>query len=408
MAKATYNFTIRWVTGPVGNVTAFDPASGRVPFATDQDDISSLVISATIRRGRSDPAGNIGTGTCTIKLRDPAGWFIPGYASSPIVGGAADGIGRLKPYRTFRLRATYDSGGGPVNYDRFYGYITRITPDPLTRTATIEVSDALHRLTLPLKTAYVSGAPGTTSNAILFLITTRFGGDYSYASSAAGNAFSAPLSAAKNAVPSSLIGNLLAADRGLFYARKDGVLQYLDRHWHDRSPRDVAQSTLTNVQLRRLNTGIDVATIANAATVTRTGGTDQVVEDTASQDDFDPRPAQSVSTPYLDTDAQALDTAKWIVAGGKEIAPRGYAADLDGNLGEPTLLAMLSRDLHDRVTLSTARADASDYYIIGINETITDTRKHTVSWLLQKRRAQDAGLIIGYSKIGQSALGYTV
>lgn len=527
MAKATCNFTVRWIAGPVGNVTAFDPVSSKVSGATDQDDISSLVISASIRRGRNDPAGNIATGTCTIKLRDPAGWFIPGYSGSPIVGGAADGIGNLKPYRTLRIIATYDNGGGPVQYVRFYGYITRITPDTLGKTATIEASDALHRLTLPLKQNYVSGAPGTTSNAILFFITTRFGGDYSYASSDAGNSFSASLTAAKDAVPSNLIGNVLQADRGLFYVKKDGIMQYLDRHWHDRSPRDVAQSTLSNVQLRQLNTGIDVATVFNAATVTArgdliaapgagptvtspaavapatsslppgdynigysytngggetamsplttvttaandvvhvaavtplpagatgvnwymsvtTGATSvrlvrsgtgaaedfetlpnpgaalplvtgtaryavaQTVTDGTSEDDFDPRPGQSLTTPYLDTNAQARDTASWVVAGGKEIAPRGYACDLDGNLGGATLVAMLARDLHDRVNLASARIDAADYYIIGINETITDTRKHTVTWLLQKRRARDAALIIGYSKIGESALGYVV
>lgn len=405
MARGTYTTIVRWGVGPIGNITEFDAVYGVSPYVTAYDDLSDRVASIAIRRGRSDPAGVIGAGTCTVRLRDPDGWFVNGYSGSPIVGGASDGVGNLDGYRTLRVQGLHPDN---TTYTRFYGYITRITPDPDAQTATITATDALHRLNKPLKTTYAQSSPSTTKSAILFLITTRFGGSYTYAYSAEGNTLPVVLTAPKGTAPLALIGDLLTADRGLFYVRADGTMQYLDRHYHDRSPRHAAQSTLTSVQLRRLGTGLDVGTVINAATVQRSGGVAQTVEDSASQTRYDPSPLGDITTPYLGTDTDASRTATWIVNGRKATTPQGYAADLDADTGEDVLTAILSRDLHDRVNLDALRVGAADHYIIGIQEDITPGRRHTCRWLLQRRRAQDCAGIVDYSRVDACAVGYTV
>lgn len=517
VTRATYQTIVRWGVGPIGNVTAFDAIYGVAPYATAYDDISTLVALWTSRRGRSDPAGAIGAATYTWTLRDPQGWFVPGNAASPLIGAALDGLGNLLPYRTIRLQAY--NPVAPVT--KAYGYITRITPDPAAKTATIEASDALHRLAQPLKQAYtLTGL--TLRVAVNYLLTTRFGGDYSYAYSAEGNALPATIAVAAGEVPLTIIGNLLAADRGLFYARADGTMQYLDRHWHDWPPRNAAQSTLTNVQVRRLATGVDVATVVNSATVTGLGdliaapasaptlttptggnlpagnftvaysytngggetaksptattaaaaadvvhvaavtplpsgatgvnwymsvapgssslrlvrsGTGaaedfenvpaadaalplatgtarnpvaQTVDDATSQARYDPRPLGAITTPYLPTNADALNTATWLVKNRKDVASLAYAADLDGDAGANVLDAILSRDLHDRVAIDALGVGSADYFIIGVSEQVDEARQHKATWVLQRRRGQDIGALVGYSRVGQCAVGYAV
>lgn len=525
----TYGLIARWGYGPIGNITTFDAVYGSAPYVTAYDDISALVQAISITRGRTDPAGTIGAGTMTVTLRDTDGWFVPGNSASPLIGSALDGLGNLLPYRTIRLQAF-----NPVTpQDRFYGYITRITSDPATKTATIEATDALHRLALPLDQTFVIKADGFTEatySLILDLLSTRFGGDYSYAYSAAGNVVgvSPGITATAGDVPLTLIGDLLNADRGLFYVRADGTMQYLDRHWHDRSPRHVAQSTITDVEIRRLATGVDVATVFNSATVTglgdliaapsapptltspaavapatsdlppgaytlaysytnstgettksptaavttvandvvhvaavtplpsgvtgvnwymsittgetallrlvrsNAGGAEdfvtlppsnnalplttgtarnpiaQTVTDTTSKAKYDPRPLPALTTPYLPTNLDALNTAVWLVAGRKDVASLAYAAELDGDAGAGVLAAILDRDLHDRVSIAALGVGTGDYYIIGVREQIDAARKHTATWLLQKRRAQDAAAIVGYSRVGQASVGYAV
>lgn len=529
VTRATYGVIVRWGYGPIGNITTFDAVYGVAPYVTPYDDISALVDSMTLRRGRSDPAGAIAASTYTFQLRDPDGWFVPGNAASPLIGSALDGLGNLLPYRTIRVQAF-----NPVTpITKAYGYITRITPDPATKTATIEATDALHRLALPLDQTFVIKADGFTEatySLILDLLNTRFGGDYSYAYSAAGNVVGASpgITATAGDVPLTMIGDLLAADRGLFYVRADGTMQYLDRHWHDRSPRHAAQSTIADVEIRRLATGVDIATVFNAATVTglgdliaapsapptltspaavapatsdlppgaytigysytnsggetalsptaavttvandvvhvaavtplpsgvtgvnwymsittgetallrlvrsNAGGAEdfvtmppsnnavplttgtarnpvaQTVTDATSKTRFDPRPLPAITTPYLPTNADALSTARWLVAGRKDVASLAYAADLDGDAGATVLAAILARDLHDRVSIAALGVGTAEYYIIGTEETITAARKHTARWLLQRRRVQDVAGIVGYSRVGQCVVGYAV
>lgn len=525
----TYQIVCRWGYGPIGNITTFDAVYGSAPYVTAYDDISALVQTISITRGRTDPAGAIGAGSCTLTLRDPDGLLVPGNSASPLIGLATDGLGNVVPYHTIRVQAF-----NPVTpQTRFYGYITRITADPATKTATIEATDALHRLALQLDQTFTIKADGFTEatySLILDLLNTRFGGDYSYAYSAAGNVVgvSPAITATAGDVPLTLIGDLLSADRGLFYVRADGTMQYLDRHWHDRSPRNAAQSTIDAVEVRRLSTGVDVATVFNTVTVTglgdliaapsaaptltspaavapatsalpagaytiaysytnstgetaksptaavttvandvvhvaavtplpsgvsgvnwymsittgetallrlirsNAGGAEdfvtlppsnnalplttgtardpiaQTVTDTTSRDDYDPRPLPALTTPYLPTNADAMNTATWLVSSRSRVAALAYAAELDGDAGADVLAAILDRDLHDRVSITALGVGTADYYIIGVRESIDAARRHTATWLLQKRRAQDVGAIVGYSRVDQCVVGYAV
>ena len=390
--RATYNVTVRWTRNKIKDMTAFDSSGGA------NDDISADVEQISIRRGRSDPYSAISAGTCTIRLRDPDGKYVAGYGTSALVASASDGLGTLLPYRTVRVRATLSG----TDYDRFYGFITRIVANPNDRTATIEASDGLFLLSQPF------GSALSETGSVRAVIEGALTGDSFAVNSVAGNGNATPTAVSFPIYTDrlSIINGLLDSDLGLLYFQADGKAIYRDRHWRNRSPQNAAQSTLTDVVLR-LTSGVDGRGIVNMATVTGTTGGAQTASDITSQVAYGGGNV-SLSTSYLTTATDALNTATWIVATRKDPAPSAYAADLNGDLSSATLTAILARDLCDRVNITATRQDASDYFILGISETIDASRRHTAQWTLERYRAANCGFVIGYSTFGGAALGYAV
>lgn len=407
MARPQIRAVVRWAQGAITNDTFF--LSGAT---TAYDDIGGDVLGVRINRGRTDPHQPMNAGRCVLTLNDQDGKYVAGYASSPLVGAASDGLGYLLPYRTLRVQVYNPDDGSTTT--RFYGFITRIVADPDRKTATIEAADALYLLTKPSTAALTVSTPGTAAFAIISLINDRFTGlatgspSLVLVASSTYNTFAASVSIAAGQPIQNVINDLMAAEQGIVFVRKDGALVFLPRHWQDQPPNNAAQSTLTNVQVRQLGTGVDVESIRNRATVQRTGGVAQTATDTASIAAYDMADWGTLTTPYLDTDAEALNTASWIVATRKDPKPIGYAADLDADAGSAVQAAMIARDLQDRVNIDAIRVGAADYFIVGIEEQMDDSRRYTMRWLLQRRRAADVGAIVGYSRVGYAAVGYAV
>ena len=390
--RAIYEVRVKWTRNKIRDSTTFNDSGG------SYDDISADVDQITIRRGRSDPYSAISAGTCTIRLRDPDGKYVAGHGASDLVASASDGLGTLLPYRTVRVRATLSG----TDYDRFYGFITRITADPNSQTATIEASDGLFLLSQP------DGTAQSYSGTVRAVLEGLLAGDSYAVNAVAGNGNTLPTAVSFPVYTDRLttINGILDSDLGLLYFQGDGKGIYRDRHWRNRSPQNAAQSTLTDVVLR-LTSGVDGRGIVNMATVTGTTGGAQTVTDATSRAAYGGGTV-SLSTSYLTTATQSLNTATWIVATRKDPAPSAYAADLNGDLSSATLTAILARDLCDRVNITATRQDASDYFILGISETIDASRRHTAQWTLERYRAANCGFVIGYSTFGGAALGYAV
>lgn len=395
MVRPTWHPVVRWGAGPIGSPSNFDPPTVEVAAATAYDNLGDLLASFTIRRGRTDPYQPIQAGVCTLTLKDEEGWFVPGHAASPLV--AAGYLARLK---TLRLVASHPTFG--VSNGRFFGYLRRVVPNPDAKTATLEFADGLYRMGFGLTDGYESSPFGATTSGVLTqLVAHRFDSQYVYSDTAAGDAFSAVAEVAAGAAPLTLVNALLASERGQFFHSRDGVWTFLDRNYRDRPPYDAAQSTIPAAQVTLLSTGLDGDAVRNRATVQRTGG----VAQTASAAGDDPSDWGSLTTDFLDTDAEALGRAEWIVAGQKDDQPVGYGASLDADLGDTVLGAMLSRDLGDRVSLDAIRVGESEYFIVGIEESVSAARKYTCRWLLQRWRAVDVGFVFEYSGFGRAAFG---
>jgi hypothetical protein len=184
-----------------------------------------------------------------------------------------------------------------------------------------------------------------------------------------------------------VIEELLAIDRGVFYTRRDG--SYVYEPPDARTDRE-SVATITDTALS-LRPGVDLDRIGNRCRVTRTGGIQQIADDTASQDLYGVRDIGDIESPYLADDAAALALAEYLVE--QMSSPRSPMFGLELiNRDAETLTQIIEGDLQDRITLVDNHGNSSgDYHIEGIEHEITDGGKiHRCRWILSARGDGDA------------------
>lgn len=169
-----------------------------------------------------------------------------------------------------------------------------------------------------------------------------------------------------------IIQNMLAAERGVVYVRRDGVFRYEERA--TRAKRTTA-GTITNAVVRS-DPGWELDSLKNRVAVKRTNpvtgadiGRAQIAENQASVAAFGVSDAQEITTGYLSppSDATALSLAQYIVN-----IRQGFRKPVDVELhanNEATTRIQMERELQDRVTLDTDTA-TGDWHIEKITHRI--------------------------------------
>jgi hypothetical protein len=198
-----------------------------------------------------------------------------------------------------------------------------------------------------------------------------------------------------------LIGDLLTAERGVFFIDADGVAVYQDRY--NRARRRTSDHTFST-DIRAISSGASIDNITNRARVTRQGGTEQEHVDTESVALYGYRDATSITTPYLTTDSEALQLAKRIVERGKDPRSPLWRFELV-NKNETTLTQQLAREFGDRITVTAASESgtAGDFHIEQLRVE-AEQGGHVIrsSWVLSERTAADQSFQIGTSTIGST------
>lgn len=363
--NATYLLEIRW-----DGVNWTDETSRMEEFA--------------IERGMDELNAGVRAGTLNLTMKDTTGRFNPANASSP-----------LQPYITYplrevRLRVTYSA----VTYYLFSGYTRRHEADPGrdARQARIDCVDAF----LLLDGIKPLTATGSTTGAAIASILTEVG----FAGSTdldTGDTITYAADGSETALAA--IASLLLTERGYFFIAANGTATYLDRYAANRSPYTSSQGTIAS-SMRAIAPGIDLDNMYNRATVTAEGGTAQTHSDTSGALGTLLRDYQSITSPYITTDAQALSLAKYLVLKGKNPVPPVRFLDL--NNGQATAwVQLLTRELGDRVTVTEALGSTSgDYHIRRITHTVNWGQGiHAGSWSLQQRDTTQP-FLIGISLIG--------
>ena len=319
--------------------------------STTWTDVTTYVLSLSTRRGRSDALGRIEAGNATVVLDNSDRRFDPTYASSPYSPN-------VLPMRKIRISAVYSA----TTYYLFSGFVESWPPDwpgGLDATTTIRCVDAFKYFALKkLNGPYASEYTNWSIDTWLTNIDWPGAADrelYSGQSQIQSGTFT-------NTPALQHFQNVADVESGLFFMGAAGKATFHNRHYRLTSS-VTSQATFDDAagaSLPYLNvtSTYDDSQIWNEARVTRTGGTEQVAEDTTSQAAYFTR-TLTRNLPILD-DTEALGLAQWLV--GVYALPifRFTSVTLDGLMSDSLWPHMLDLGISERITVTQHPPGAAD------------------------------------------------
>lgn len=348
-------------------------------FNGPYNDLSLAARTLGIQRGRDNDITEFRAGQLTLSMRDAQGIFNPYNPSSPLVSSGA--LDTDKPIRASAILAG-------VTYPLYYGFITDIEGDPSGRgTVQMTAVDFLDKLDRqnPILTGL---AGGLTDGQILGLILDWYQWqDPAMRNLAVGDTINAVYTRADGSNSGlSLVSELMNAERGLTFVAAGGAVTYLDRQ----SRYKATSLTTIDRKLKAFPVGRSNSNVINQWTVQRTDmagnnvGVAQTASDAASSRVHGPV-AQSITTPFLNTDAQALSLAQYLVNRTKSGIALVYDVPL-AIVDQASLIQALTREIGDRVTLTIDPLNmpliSGDFYIEAITHTIqaSGPPRHATVW----------------------------
>jgi hypothetical protein len=313
-------------------------------------------------------------GTASFRLRDQSGKYNPANTSSTYYPNVV-------PFKVVRITATYSG----TDYAMFYGFITNIAnnANPSSPLTTFTCADLFAWLTRRRPTISATGS--TTTGAAIGAVLDEINWPASLRSLDTGDTID-DFSADGTKTSLSLIKTLLDAEMGHFYIAGDGKATFKNR-----AARYASLSSLSTIDgaseaLMAFQSTNSVATIFNAATVTRTGGAAQTATNTDSINAYGRRDMGALTTTYVSTDEQALARASLRVVRFKD--PKTPAAATMFSSPDTTA-AILGRDFGDRVTINEPFQNTSDkeYFVESIaqsSQASAGVQRHVTQWRLSE------------------------
>lgn len=371
------------VTGGVIAANDADLAAGVIPtgdwtatFGGVYDNVSARVRRASVSRGRNSRLDEMSAGSGTLDLRDHTGIFNPANPTSPLAGAIES---RLHP-----ARLTWIVGG--IETPLFSGWARHIAWEPTGRrgVAQIELVDLFYWIEGSFPTIVATG-PTTTGAAIGLLLDAISWLEPEARSLDVGDSIPDFVADGSRSALS-LIGELLEAERGVFYISAGGVATYEDRH--ARASRS-SSGTIAD-RMSRIVGSVDFDLVYNRVLVERTQ-TSYVAEaiDSASRSPatgVGPSDLPKITTPYLESDAQAENLADWILP--IVVSPKPPIRSLRIDHRDADLLTQIvTRELVDRVTIQEGEGGTDgDYHVerMEIRIEAQPVRKISADWLLSQ------------------------
>ena len=412
MTVPTINAVINFSTGP-SFAQAFIIGEGIFGTNVLADsaavivDVSNVVDSVSIKRGRNATADEFQTGTLTLRIVDQNGDFNPQNPSSPY-------FGLLDPMRKVSISAT--SVG--VTYPMFSGFITSYTTTTPKNAndvvyTTINAVDAL-RLAQNAQIATVTGATaGDLSGTRIDQILDQIAWPESMRDVDAGlTTMQADPGTARTSLAA--LQTVTNSEYGAFYVDASGSFVFQDRSVTTASiggTPTVFNDNGTDIGYFNAVWRLDDTLVFNQANVTRTGGTVQSATNVASVEKYFAH-TYNIQNLLMQTDAVALDYARAYVASRAETSVRCDAIELDlytDNYANG-ILAALNLDFFDPVTITTNQPGSSTLtktlQIFGVAHSVTPNKWRTTFTTLEP---VIDGFIIGnanYGVLGVNVLSY--
>ena len=386
-------------------------------------DVSTYVRSIETNRGRQHALDDFQTGTCSVVLDNTDDRFNPLNTASPYYDSAT-GETKVKPFKKIRISAEYDS----TTYRLFTGFVTGYPESfggqGVDSTVRVQAVD-LFKL-LNLNTIGSRGWKLGNSSRSLLGTSTRLGyADTQELSSARISrlldAFGIPttdrtISTGDLQVQAgvSVDTNLLTAlkdvetaEQGQFFIGANGNAIFRDRNFK-RTQQFASNATFGNgvgeLPFSDVITNFDESRIVNIVSVTRSGGTEQLIQNNDSIDEFGAR-QNTLSGTLNINDTDALDIATQRLAQFENTSPRVEGLVINPLANTSLWTQTLGREIGDKITVKvpTPASTTMEFgvHIESVRHTI-DANNQTWSWNISTSAGAETGAwVLGSSRIGQ-------
>jgi hypothetical protein len=346
-------------------------------------DVSDVVNSVNIKRGRSATADEFQTGSMTLRIVDQTGAFNPQNLGSPYTG-------LLDPMRKVLISATYNN----IVYPMFSGFITSYTTTTPKNANDVVYTDITavdaSRLAQNAQISTVAGAGVQLSGARINALLDAISWPASMRDVDAGlTTLQADPGTARTALAA--LQTATNSEYGAVYVDASGSWTFQDRTVTTASVAGtptVFNDNGTAIGYFNATWRLDDTLIFNQANVTRTNGSVQSATDAASVLKYFAHTYNQQDL-LMQTDADALNYAQAYVASRAETSVRCDAIELDlytdnYNTG---IIAALNLDFFDPVTITTNQPGASTLtktlQVFGVAHTVTPNKWRTVFTTLE-------------------------
>jgi hypothetical protein len=373
---------IDFVNGPAFIAVAFtlnDPykgqlGKGQLADGDDIVDISSIILRASIRRGRNRILNKFEAGTAVVEIKDDTGDWNPANTLGPYYGA-------LVPLRKIRIFADYNG----IRYYLFSGFITSydtqfaIGADEVSRVI-LNCVDGFRLFNNAAITTVAGTSPGQLSGArvenLLDVIDwplSQRAVDSGDSTMQADPGTSRTVLEALQAVEDSEFGGFFISAEGdaTFYSRNTVSLNA------DSTP-VLFSDDGTEIGYAQIDLAFDDTLIVNNVSVQRLNGTSQIVSDQTSIDSYFIHSGARTGI-LVQTDQESLDQASLILASRKDATLRIDSMTLnlvdDGETARN--IAGLELEIFDLVNIAKTMPGSTsitrELFVQGMQHDITRT-----------------------------------
>ena len=396
------------------------------PLATSQTftDVSTYIREFNIDRGRQHDLADYQTGTASVVLDNSDDRFNPLNTSSPYYD-TANSESKISPFRQIRIKALYDGTTSVLFRGFIQGYPESFGGQGADSSVRIRCVDAFKLFNLntigargwKLGTAGFSNLGTSTrlgyvdeqekSSLRIGRLLDAFGWSSSDRQISTGDLdVKAGQSVTDNLL--SAFKKVEEAEQGQFYMSADGKATFRDRNFK-RTQQFTSQATFGNgvgeLPFSDVITTLDDSKILNIISVTRDGGTEQIVQDTDSIAKFGSR-QDSLSGTLNVSDANAFDIAEQRLAQFSNTGVRieGLIVNPLSNTG--LWDQALVRELGDKITIKVPTTVSTimdfDVHIDKISHSVSAINQ-TWTWSLRTSAGSEVGAwVLGSSRLGES------
>jgi len=399
---------------------AFD--SNPLDASQTYTDVSAYVRSIETNRGRQHALDQFQTGTCSIVLSNLDDRFNPLNTSSPYYNSVT-GQTKVKPFKKVRISAAYDG----TTYRLYTGFITGYPEsfggqgsDSTVRVSAVDLFKLLNLNTIGSRGWLLGNTSRSLvgsarlgyadvqekSSARITRLLDAFGIAATDTTISTGDLeVQAGISTATNLLTA--LRDVESAEQGQFFIGANGNAIFRDRNYK-RTQQFASNATFGNgvgeLPFSDVITNFDESRIVNIVSVTRAGGTEQLIQNNNSIDEFGAR-QDSLSDTLNVSDADALSVATQRLAQFANTSPRveGLVVNPVGNSN--LWVQALGREVGDKITVKipTPASTTMEFgvHIESIRHTI-DANNKTWSWNLSTSAGAETGAwIIGSSRLGE-------